>query len=1006
MTEAGAISATAAFFRRSMDACAWTEEHTPTPFSTNSSAPGAPPLLIFFLSSTNPGWAFRAALGSSSDDTTDDMPLPSTASYCPGGRGRPSAVELELFVSRGPGPDFSEHETSVASHAATFLSQALAGIRDRAALSEMKAALRGSFRGMEEASEAVAVLVEERDRRAQREAKRKAELDEHCAGEIAAAEKVLGRARRDAEELRRQLKGVCSAVTDIGAACGAGDLAGAGAGAGDDAEEVGLSDESGTGKVIAVVERAARNALCCSFARVVRLPFAETEANAESERDLKEDRIARDALPLSQRQIGGGIHTPRATSDRHGEDEENAIPHSYPESISGDGGPGLAEQLQVHIPYYGSRAERLVLSIRGNSNATQGCFRDSDRIAVGSALAACVGIALQVLREKKHVRRLKERDEVAAACASAAEAEARTRGQRAVAGMRALIAAAEASKAQARAEAAAAERADQQTDALRHLLSGLDEAGRKGHAAVAGTVERLSSAVVPGCEGSVLLTPRLHRSGGSSRSAAGAGGDRRTSFSPDPRAWATATASRMQGAVDGSERFECGKAWARTVEEAAVQAYSTGKTMCVTTDLTPARSSQGCRDGNDGGGASRQSPVVCFSPVPAVLPVEPERLVNGENGRPGTPVSSGRMRAAELQREGVDCVTGSCALSGSVRTTGLLAWVLRLDAVEAACDDDDGDDEEGSGSPSDAVSPLTEAISEPPSPPPPHLPPRISSAINAVIHAVGLALFATDTADEIHGRPERSNAFKRRRSSSRRARHVENRTHEVISSSTGPGETQLAKSSREEELRRLRDGTAALAERVQTLEGRAAGLRASEARSAAALARARADVGATRGELQLAELQLERERKKNAQATPTTDNFGGVEGVFGLCSSRRGERSGGVAGALRPSCASNNKEAGVLGMRDMVGSTLWGWSHAASPAERMLFPHANVAGTKEVETRDGGADVAAMPSVSSPPFTRSGASSAALQHITSVHARLSDSLKRGRIGGTLAVGVV
>ncbi|CAM9400864.1 unnamed protein product [Ectocarpus sp. 8 AP-2014] len=998
MTEAGAISATASFFRRRMDACAWTEEHTPTPFSTNSSAPGAPPLLRFCLSSTNPGWAFLAALGSSRDDTTDDMPLPSTASSCPGGHGRPSAVELELVVSRGPGPDFSEHETSVASHAATFLAQALAGVRDRAALSEMKAALRESFRGMEEASEAVAVLVEERDRRAQRVAKRKAELDEHRAGEIAAAEKGLGRASREAEELRRQLKGVCSAVADIGAACGAGDLAGVGTG--DDAEEVGLSDESGTRKVLAVVERAARNALCCSFARVVHLPFAETEANAESETELKEDRIARHAVPLSLRQMGEGIHTP---SDLHGQDEENAIPHSYPDSINGDDGPGLAEQLQVHIPYYGSRAEPLVLSIRGNSNATQGCFRNRDIIAVGSALAACLGIALQVLREKEHVRRLKERDEVAAACASAAEAEARTRGQRAVAGMRALVTAAEASKAQARAEAAAAERADQQTDALRHLLSGLDEAGRKGHAAVAVSVERLASAVVPGCEGSVLLTPRRHRSGGSSRSAAGAGGDRRTSFSPDPRAWATATASRMQGAVDGSERFECGKAWARTVEEAAVQAYSTGKTMCVTTDLTPARSSQGCRDGNDGGGASRQSPVVYFSPVPAVLPVEPERLVNGENGGPGTPVSSGRMRAAELQREDVDCFTGSCAMSGSVGTTGLLAWVLRLDAVEAACDD--GDDEKGSGSPSHALSPLTEAISEPPSPPQTHLPPRISSAINAVIHAVGLALFATDTADEIHGRPERSNAFKRRRSSSRRARHVENRMHEVISSSTGPGETQLSKSSREEELRRLRDGTAALAERVKTLEGRAAGLRASEARSAAALARARADVGATRGELQLAEIELERERKKNAQATPTIDNFGGVEGVFGLCSSRRGERSGGVAGVLRPSCASN-KQAGVLGVSDTVGSTLLGWSHPASPAERVLFPHANVAGFKEIETRDGGADVAAMTSVSSPPFTRSGASSAALQHITSVHARLSDSLKRGRVGGTLAVGVV
>lgn len=1003
MTEAGAISATAAFFRRSMDACAWTEEHTPTPSSTNSSAPGAPPLLRFYLSSADPGLAFRTAFGSNSNNTIDDMSLPSASSSFPGGRSRPLEVELELVVSRGPGPDFSEHETRVASHAATFLSQALVGIRNRAAFSEMKAALQESFRGMEEASEAVAVLVEERDRRAQREAKRTAELDEHRAGEIPAAAEELERARREAEELRRQLKGVCSAVADVGAACGAGDLAGAGAG--DDTEEVGLSDESGTGKVIAVVERAARDALCCSFARVVSRPFDETEANAESETELNEDRIARDALPLSQRQKGEGIRTPRATSDAHGEDEENTLRHSYPKPISGNGGPGLAEQLQMHIPYYGSPAKPLVLSIRGNSNATQGCFRSRDRVAVASALASCLGIALQVLHEKKHIRCLKERDEVAAACASAAEAEARTRGERAVAGMRALVAAAEVSKAQARAEAVAAERARQQTDALRHLLSGLDEAGRKGHAAVAGTVERLASAVVPGCGGSVLLTPRRHRSGGCSGRAAGAGGDRRKSFSPDPRAWATATASRMQGAVAGSERFECEQSWARMVEEAAVQAYSTGMTMCVTTDFAPTRSSQGCRGGSGGGGggdASRRSPVVCFSPVPAVLPVEPKRLVNGENGRPGTPVSSGRMRAAELQKKGVDGVTGSGVSSGSVGTTGLLAWVLRFDAVETT---DAGDDEGGSGSSSDAVSPLSEAMSEPPSPPPPHLPPRISSAINAVVHTVGLALLATDTAAEIHGRLERSNAFKKRRSSSRHARHVENLTNGVISSSTGPGDTRLVQSSREEELRRLRDGTAALADRVQTLEGRAASLRASEARSAAALARARADVGAARGELELAELELERERKKNAQATPTADYSGGVEGVFGLCSSLRGERSGGVAGALRPSCA-NNKQVGVLVASDTVGSTRLGWSHPASSAERVLFPHSNVAGTKESENRGGGADVAAIPSVSSPPFTRSGASSAALQHITSVHARLSDSLKRGRVGGTLAVGVV
>lgn len=1021
MTEAGAISAVAAFFRQSMDACAWAEEKEASPpFSANTSAPGAPPLLRFPLCSTDSNSPFGTAHSNISDGISA-LPV----AFSRGRRGHATAL-LELVVSRGPGPDFSEHETRVASQAAVLLYQAVVRVRDRAAFSEAQNALEDSFRGMEEASEAVAVLVKERERRAQHEAQQMADVEEKHAEAMSAAGERLERARREAEKLRGQLveaersvaaiaggaKGLCRTVSAGAAACGAGDLAERG---------FGLPDDEGGCEVIAVIERATRNALRCSFARVVQRPSAENEARPSvAAAEGESGRVVRRTPSFSGRQRGEGGSASSDASGLYADDREEGEANSDNEQSSSDDETEAVGKLHVPIPYYGRLAEPLVLSIHGVSNPPQ-LFGEIDRTAA-SALAACLGTALLVLREKKHTLRLlrqaeadqqarAQRQQAAAVSKAAAAVEAQERGERAVAGMRALVAAAQASKAQAEASASATRRAERHTDALRYLLSGLGEAGND-HAAVAAVVDKLASAVVPGCLGAVLLTPRLDKGPF-------------TSFSPDPRTWVTAAASRTSRGVTCSERDGrgrrapkgFGRQWTGKVEEAAAEAATTGKAICVMSNNNNNNTDSCGRDGGDGGSSSG-SWVVFFSPVVAVLPAESENIVGSSD-----------------------------AMCGSCNTPCLIAWML-CQSAGTGIGDVVGDDE-CSEAPWASVSLLTEpftsipdveAASASPSPP---LPPRVSSAMEAVVQAVGLALsaIAAAAATHTHRRQERSNnnalSARRRPSSRTRAQDVENARERLMMSL--PGDNRLErKSHRDEEMKRLRDGTAALTDRVQVLEGRAAGLRASEARSAAALARTRADAGALKGELQLTAL----ERDRLVRRLEETDWGGGTAAVAAAAvvalaagrevmqreqeervrrkplaarsidslaetpsnlSSRRGQggSSGGLTGAFRPyweppTTSINAQPCGLAGARQQyVGGGMDIPRVAAG--DRNIFPNANnLAGVKESEIRDGeiGEEAKAEMSVSSLPPPPADASSAALQRMASVHARLSDSLKR------------
>lgn len=1037
MTEAGAISAVAAFFRQSMDACAWAEAQTSPPFSTNTSAPSASPLLRFPLRSTDSNLSFATAHGNNNGDGgTSTL----RAAHCPrGGRrgGRACAQhQLELVVSRGPGPEFSEHETRVSSQAAVLLCQALARVRDRAEFSEAQAALEHSIRGMEEASEAVAVLVNERERRAQHEAQQMADVEKKHAGAMSAAGELLDRARREAELLRKQVieaelsiaavagaaKGVCSTISSA-VAEGA----------------IGLPDgDVETFEVITMIERAARNALRCSFARVIRRSSTEeTEMEpsvAAAPAKGKEGRVARHARSssLSGRRRGEVGPVPTATSGFYADDgkEQGNAEHaaSGQSSSSDDDEAGAVEKLHVPIPYYGgSLAEQLVLSIHGISNDPPQFSGERDR-TTASALAAFLGTALLALSEKNRTVRLgrqveadrqalAERQQAAALSNAAAEAEAQERGERAVAGMKTLIAAAQTSQAQAAASASATRRAERHTNALRHLLSGLGEAGND-HAAVAGVVDRLASAVVPGCLAAVLLTPRRQKGPF-------------TLFSPDPRAWVTAAAtaaSRTRQGVTYSERDGRGRGrgpkgfdrqWTGKVEEAAAEAAATGKAVCVM-DNNPAFPR---KDDGDGGSSRGSRVVVCFSPAAAVLPAaEPKQKIDSSDA-----VGSGSR----------------------CDTPCLIAWVLLLGGAGDGIGDDVAGNEECSESQWASVSLLTEpsnaadeeaACASRPPRPPLLLPPRVSTAMQAVVYAVGLALAAITAAaaasTHIHQqRPERPITREKR----------------LMTSLPGDNRRERNSHRDKEEMKRLRDGTAALTDRVQMLEGRAAGLRASEARSAEALARAQADAGALRGKLQLTALERDRLVRRLEETTEGGGTAAAVAAVTArreatqrgqergrhrkplavrsidslaeaprsnLSSRRWQEESGGLTGGLRPyswempTVSMNAQSSGLTCGRQLHGGGAVAIPRFATDDRNWFLKPNDLAVVKESETRDGevGEAKAARPptaferstvSVSSllPPRL-SDASSAALQHMASIHARLSDSIKRSSLSVT------
>lgn len=563
-------------------------------------------------------------------------------------------------------------------------------------------------------------------------------------------------------------------------------------------------------------------------------------------------------------------------------------------------------------------------------------------------------------------------------------------------------------------------------------------------------VERVANQAVPWCEGAVLLTPRRGENGGGTSAAAirrsGAGHRGGGTFAPDPRAWVTAAVSRVRQEEergDGSEREWGGisKRAARKVERAAVEAASTGKTVCVTIDSA---AEGGAGDAGDGGSAPSWSRVVCFSPVAvSAWPLASERgtVSKGKSGKAG---HSGRMRTAELEG-GAD--NGDGEIGGTVGIPCLIAWMLCLG--NGACDGSDAKSSPGSP----AVSFLTDDVASslysgagaersPTSPVLP-LPHQVSTAMEAVVHAVHLALSSAATPPVIHGPLERSRHASRP-PSSRQAQGLQTDTFLSPSSK----ENRRERKARDEELGRLREGTAALAERVQSLETRAATLRASEARSAAALARARADIAAVTGQLQLTALErdrlsrrLEETGEMGASATvatavrrETSQRGGDKQRRKPLGASSAGNvdvdtafqafsRSGGVLPGVFKPVGGMSSTAGVGGgfvaadsrrhskgitMREGVeGCSVMGVP--ASPVTQNLAQRDGVVDVKKfvmggdgvgvVEDKQSHTQSASLGALSVQTSTINDASSAALQHMASLHARLSVSLKRG--SGTL-----
>lgn len=1085
VTEAGAISAMAAFFRRNMDACAWTEEETSPPLSTTNSAP---PLLRFPLRSTH--------RNEPSSDITHghNRSNDSAAASSPRGRGRPSPLHLVLVVSRGPGPDFSEGEARVTSHAAVLLSQALASIRDRAALSEANDALEKIFRGMQEASDAVAALVEERDRRAQHEEARRADLTRLHEGAMSAAADELEGARRVAGELRMQLaeaaeagavvaggaEDVCRAVAG---ALGAGDVAGRRGDA--DGEGVGVSDDGGEGvrELVAVIEGAARRALRCSHARVTTTAGTEIESaghqvwkeKGTSPERRRRENFSEDSAPK------GPSGDPLEEGQQHQQHQHHAGEHNN--TREEDGARSEEGPLRVTIPRFDGTTEPLVLSVHGPlpPHPARKRFSPENR-SVASALAACLGTALQALRERQRASQLArqiqanrraraQKREAEAVHTAATEVEAREHGERAVAGMRALVSAAQASRAQAQAGESAARRARRQTDTLRHLLLRLDGVHDKEvHAEVAGVVEEMAGRAVPGCEGAVLLTPRpgesVEKSDGRTATAAAAasrsgchGGG--VTFAPDPRAWATAAVSRARQQESGSEGEWRGwnglsKRAARKVENAAAEAAITGEAVCVTID---GFDEGGASDGREGVGAPTWSRVFCFSPVVAAVAPPSERgTVSKERAGPACP--SGRVRATELDYEGTKAGDGEGVddFCGTGSTPCLIAWMLCPGTGDEAYDADQDDDSAGSAT----LSSLTENVASsasfaaaadatPASPPRPPLPPHVFQAMEAVVHAVHLALSsAAATNPPARGPPERSTALH----ASRRQQVQGLQSTKTTFSSPTSKENRRERKTRDQEMRRLREGTASLADRVQSLETRAATLRASEARSAAALARARADIGAVTGQLQLTALERDRllrrleeadagrgapaaarvrgrvtqrirEEQKERRVPLSARSAGNLDGEGGL----RLFSGGVLAGAYQPfgDPSPTASAGGRLGMANTnrrkqiaigggVDASMSGVSSWPLEQKGLVRSDASAGERRSATGGSGGGGVGVVQAEVTAPQTGSlrasplshrtadDASSAALQHMASVHARLSDSLKRGT--GSLLIGAV
>lgn len=915
VTQAGAISVAAAFFREQLDARASANERPSSP---------SPQRLYQTHSSRSP--SLRFPLGACHEEHA----LVSTS----------ASGARELVVSRGPGLEFSKIERRICARAAELLDQALFRIRLQGALVETKAALESSLRGMEEASRAVAVMVGEKKQRAEMHEQARAELVKDHERAVLTANEELRRLREEVSNLHRRLEDMEQSFIEVARA--ANNLCRVVAVEGtvarrdvDCVRREGTPGNKGFGQgnereMITLVEDTARKALRCTFVRVEQIsepnfPTASTGVERDGGREV-------DGLSVSGRCA-------------------NTIEEILATDCTGETLP--IPSLRVTVPQ-SDTGEKLVLSLRREDRA--GVFGNGDK-AVAYALAACLRTAIIASRGRWKVRELKEqaesdrgvhreREQAAETAAAAKAAEMQRRAQRAVTGMKAVISAARDLKVRAESSSAAVRRAEGQMKALRYLVAGLYSAGCD-HAAVAAVVAERAAAVVPSCERAVLLTRRERCYEG--LPTVSGDGESGFWFSPDPRAWESAARGERNkargdegGAING---------WAAEIERAAAKAIATGNTICVCNRA----------DVPTCAGASRR--IVCFSPLPRPV----MRLQPGERHR----YEYRKENVSSTSADPVEWVEQSRSdAGGRPPSDSAIAWMLCLDDVN------------GSGSvrlkPEEAYRP------------PPVLPKGITTVIEGVRIAVGLAL---------------SGESARKACAEITARFKERRDHDA--------KLRREEKSRDAELDRLRRGTSALAARVQTLERKAAELRANEARSSSALARAQADAMAAKGELVLVMLERDRlirrlddwregERKQSQELKemkaksppkmrPLRDTLG--DGFRHNVLSSAGAATGTTL------FVSNPFSAEPLG----AGSTLR-WGREGDGLKEASSTKSVKDGHVDCHTGRGQNNLATEERSASQEVGTDASTSEALRHMASLHARLSDSLRRG-YAGTVAARV-
>lgn len=211
VTEAGATSAAAAFFRQELNACTWTEKvidfdddtfglhkthgchdafrgryldnHGAAAIQNDFDVNLKAQTRLRFEIPIRPRPHLRRQ-GSDDDDGERSSSSPSSLR-------RPREPMIELVVSRAAGPAFSSLESALAAQAATLLGQAVSRIRVVSMLKETEVALQGALRGMEEASVAVSALIDERENRNKLEDQRSDEYEEYL--RAASAKEELAR---------------------------------------------------------------------------------------------------------------------------------------------------------------------------------------------------------------------------------------------------------------------------------------------------------------------------------------------------------------------------------------------------------------------------------------------------------------------------------------------------------------------------------------------------------------------------------------------------------------------------------------------------------------------------------------------------------------------------------------------------------------------------------------------------------------------------------------------